>query len=67
MNFPPALDHECPFCEVETELEEVAVAGLYQGYCKSCGEFIEFNYAEALQSEYDERRIDEIRDERLER
>lgn len=65
-NFPTELTIDAD-CGHTTELLLTSMRGVYDGYCTTCGEYIEFNYAEALASEYDERRIDEIRDERMER
>lgn len=67
MDYPAELEVVCPHCGRETDVFETSTRGLYQGYCEHCGEWFEFNYDEALASEHDERRIDEIRDERLDR
>lgn len=66
-NWPTELETECPHCDGQNELTEHDSNGIYQGYCEHCGEWFEVNYDEALQSEFDEQRIDQIRDERLER
>lgn len=55
----------CPECGEETLL--FGDSGFFSGDCEHCEVYFEHNEYEIQQAAYEERRMDEMRDERMER